>query len=183
MILWNIWTSRNQCKHDNMPMSVVGILDAIRIDVHQLYSAASKPLPTDSINEEFMCWLGIRSLIERASMHILVCWISPLVSWAKFNCDGASKGNPEHSGGGGLIRYSNGYLLLAHGYFYGIKTSVAAEERVVLDGLKLAKSKFISNLWLELDSLLIVHMLQSRCEIPWNISYIFREIKMLLPLM
>lgn len=51
----------------------------------------------------------------------------------------------------------------------------------VLDGLQFSNSKSISSLWLELDSLLPVNMLQGICDVPWNIIYIFIEIKTLLP--
>lgn len=51
----------------------------------------------------------------------------------------------------------------------------------MLDGLQLAKGRAILSLWLEVDSLLLVNMLQGLCEVPWHIHYIFKEIKAFLP--
>src|SRR4051812_7577043 len=69
--------------------------------------------------------------------------------------DGASKNNPGHSGGGGILRDCQGRLLLAYGNYYGIQTSIWAKARVVCDGLKFIKDWCISHLWLDLDSLIL----------------------------
>ncbi|MQL68439.1 hypothetical protein Taro_000722 [Colocasia esculenta] len=55
------------------------------------------------------------------------------------NVDGASKGNPGPSGGGGSIRNSNGDILLAFAFHYGFSNSLQAEVRALHDGLKLAE--------------------------------------------
>lgn len=39
-----------------------------------------------------MRWLGISPSVEKASAHILVCWIAPPTNWAKLNSDGPQRG-------------------------------------------------------------------------------------------
>lgn len=41
-----------------------------------------------------------------------------------------------------------------------------AEAMAVLDGFKVAKSKSLHYVWLELDSLVLVNMLQGKTEVP-----------------
>lgn len=156
-------------------------LEAVLFVLLLLYAATNKMPPSSNISKDFLNWLGISPSVEKASTHIFVCWIAPPMYWAKLNFDGASKGNPGHAGGGGIFRNNSGKLVFAYANYYGTKTSCEAEARAKLDGLRLAKGKGIFNLWLEIDSFMLVHMLQVSCEIPWNILYIFREINSLLP--
>lgn len=103
------------------------------------------------------------------------------MNWVKLNCDGTSRGNSGYAGGGTVLRDNKGDLIIAYENYYGVDSSVYAETRAVLDGLRLAKGKNISHLWIELDYLLLVEMLNGDAAIPWFLTYIFREIHSLLP--
>lgn len=93
-------------------------------------------------------------------------WVVPLNGWVKLNCNGASIKNPRHSGGGDIIRDHSGALVCAFGHNYGIHTCMWAEAMAVLDSLKVIKCKLIHHAWLELDSLVLVNMLQGISEVP-----------------
>lgn len=80
-----------------------------------------------------------------------------------------------------MLRDIKGSLILAFGHYYGCHTSVWAEAKAIMDGLQFVKRKSISKLWLELDSQLHVNILQGNCVVPWNISYIIKEIQDLMP--
>lgn len=73
-------------------MFSVPILEAIRLDLLNLYAASNKLLPSDSISAEFLNWLGIRPTVEKASTHIFVHWIASPMALAKLISDGASMG-------------------------------------------------------------------------------------------
>lgn len=107
---------------------------------------------------------------------MFVRWIAPPRPWAQLNTDGSSKDNPGHAGGGGLIRNDVGHLLVAYAKYCGLKISVEAKALAPLDGLKLCKQRNLDRVWVEVDSLLLVQMIQGVCDIPWNNTYIFREI-------
>lgn len=138
--------------------------------------ATNNSMPTGKIDRDFLVWLDISPSVENASMLHLARWIAPPINWAKQNCDGTSKGNPRHSGGGGIRRNSSGDLMFVFGSYYELKSSCWAEAKAVLNRVQYARSKAITLLWLELDSLLLVHMLRGKCVVPWNVSYIFRAI-------
>src|SRR4051812_10468874 len=106
-----------------------------------------------------------------APMHIIFHWIAPPIHWAKLNTDGTSKDNPGNSGVGGTLRDNNGDLILAFANYYGCLSSVEAESRALLDGFRLCKARRIDNVQLELESMHIVQMVQSKFSIPWNIRY------------
>ncbi|KAL3534553.1 hypothetical protein ACH5RR_003014 [Cinchona calisaya] len=72
----------------------------------------------------------------------MVVWTNPLAHSHKVNVDGSSLGNLGHSGGGGVIRDSNGYsffFFFLHGFsFYcGKGTKLFAEVKSLLERLKL----------------------------------------------
>lgn len=140
-------------------MMFATIIELIRSNTHNLYEAASKNLPSKGTGLEFIKWLGTSPRVVKASSPILVRWIAPPLNWAKLNCDGAFKGNPGHSGGGGVLRDHNGDLILAYGNYYGISLSLCAEAKALLDGLIISDGKGITHLWVEVDSMILFNML------------------------
>ncbi|MQL71420.1 hypothetical protein Taro_003723 [Colocasia esculenta] len=85
----------------------------------------------------------------------LVRWIPPVYGLC-LNVDGASKGNPGLSGGGGCIRDSNGNICLAFAFHYGFGNSLQAEVRALHDGLMLANEFGLSINQIYSDSALLV---------------------------
>src|SRR4051812_6902785 len=94
----------------------------------------------------------------------------PTQAWMKLNCDGASRGNPGFSGGGGVCRSSKGSILMAYYEYYGVYSSLVAETRAVLSGRKLLGNSFLA-IWLDLDSLVLVQILSDEINCPWQIYY------------
>ncbi|KAL0439023.1 UNVERIFIED_CONTAM: putative ribonuclease H protein [Sesamum latifolium] len=81
-------------------------------------------------------------------------------SWYKFNCDGASKGNPGCAGAGGLIRDASGRLQIAFHDFLGSKTNTYAELFAVVRGLQLAHDEGFRMVWVEIDALVVLQIIR-----------------------
>ena len=86
--------------------------------------------------------------------------LSPL-DWFKLNTDGSSLGNPGLARGGGLIRDHLGDWVGGFSRFIGFTTSVQVELRALKDGLLLAIDLWILNLEIEIDSLVVVELINS----------------------
>jgi len=69
----------------------------------------------------------------------LIRWEAPPEGWALLNTDGASKGNPGVVLGGGMLRGGRGDWLKGFTEHFGTCTSVKAELRAALRGLKMAR--------------------------------------------
>lgn len=64
-------------------------------------------------------------------LEALITWVPPSDQWALLNTNGAAKGNPGPTGGGGIIRGSQGELVEAFMEKYGVCTSTWAELKAV----------------------------------------------------
>ncbi|MQM23159.1 hypothetical protein Taro_056222 [Colocasia esculenta] len=109
----------------------------------------------------------------------LVRWTPPQTS-LYLNVDGASKGNPGFSDGGGCIRDSKGCIRLGFAFFYGQGDSLTAETRALYDGLRLADQHgfHISNVFS--DSLVLVQSFKTnRCP-SWKCTWWWHEASSLL---
>ena len=85
------------------------------------------------------------------------------------NTDGCCKGNPGTSGGGGVIRASDGRVLVGYSVFLGVGTSLRAEVLALLAGLRLCGQKGFTQVRVQSDSLVLIGILQRRFQCPWQI--------------
>ncbi|KAK4852601.1 hypothetical protein QYF36_025365 [Acer negundo] len=69
----------------------------------------------------------------------IVKWSRPPVGWIKLNCDGSCRGNPGNTGGGGIIRDSNGMVKRAISTHYRDGTNNGSELKASVDGIRLCK--------------------------------------------
>ncbi|XP_058071098.1 uncharacterized protein LOC131220145 [Magnolia sinica] len=81
--------------------------------------------------------------------------------------DGSSRGNPGPSRGGGICRSENGNVIFAFAVGYGVGFNNLAEFRVVWDGLVLCFAKGLSRIVVELDSKLVVDILNHSSNPSW----------------
>lgn len=99
------------------------------------------------------------------------------------NTDGASKGNPGPSGGGGVIRNELGDVIFAFSHYYGETDSLIAEVRAALDRLRycFARSLFVNSI--ESDSAILVKVQHEGSAMPWKVARWIAEIRNLLFIM
>ena len=114
---------------------------------------------TSQDKEYFYCVSKVKKLASKVA--ISVSCTKPSSGWNKLNTDGASLGNLGKSGGGGLIRNSQGNWIKGFSRSIGFTTSVMAELWVLRNGLYLAIQLGINFLEVELDAKVIVDMLNN----------------------
>ncbi|XP_043725893.1 uncharacterized protein LOC122672496 [Telopea speciosissima] len=136
-------------------------------------------IPTQDIRSRLLFWhaqatsSGICNFIkETPCAYILV---SPF-NMLKLNVDGASRGNPGVSGGGGIIRDCEGSLIAAFSNFCGICSNSVAEMRALLDGLQLYASLGLHGFFVSPDTASIVRFVtQRKCNL-WSCWFWFQEV-------
>ncbi|XP_060203034.1 uncharacterized protein LOC132631475 [Lycium barbarum] len=97
----------------------------------------------------------------------------------KLNTDG-SHNCEDDIGAGGIVRDSNGNLIMAFAKSLGKGSSNLAEAKVALYGMKWCISNGFRNIILESDSLIIINMLEGKINIAWELQDSIDTIKQLL---
>ena len=92
----------------------------------------------------------------------LIGWDPPMIGWVKVNIDRASKGNSSMVGSGGGVRNHLGSWVGGFVLNVDFGTSVLAEVWATFHGLSLAWKLGYPNVVLEVDSKLVVQMIQAR---------------------
>ncbi|XP_071916259.1 uncharacterized protein [Coffea arabica] len=82
---------------------------------------------------------------------------------------GFQLGNPGTGGGGGVLRDSSGRSLFAFSAYLGETTSLHAETSALLIGLRECVQRGFGNVGIQLDSLVLVGVLQKTFQCPWHI--------------
>lgn len=96
-------------------------------------------------------------LVEKSCSKMkVVRWLRPGTGRFKINLDGSSLGNLGLSGGGGVLRDHGGSLVAAFLTYFGQCSSIEAELRAALEGLKLCISLGFVHIDIECDSLVLL---------------------------
>ena len=90
----------------------------------------------------------------------LIKWIAPLDGWIKLNVDGASRPNSGKAGGGGVLRNQTSHWISGFIANFGICSSVKAELLALLQGLRMAWSRGVKKLLIEIDSMIVLNKIQ-----------------------
>lgn len=162
-IIWEIWKARNRYRFDDKSMSADAIIEELKCKLSDIYLAHKLKLQRGPLLEKFT----IFSVLVAKLHHIAIPveWVPLDAPLAKLNSDDASKGNPGIAGAGGLLRDSNCHFLLGYSCSIGIRISLFVETCVVLVGIKEALQHGILHLWIEMDSTVLVDIIQAKTDI------------------
>ena len=131
---WYIWKWRNAFCFDTPEKIHV---DKIRFLLRRFAEVLK------ALDEE----IGVQQMSHTNWVEIGVHWKALPPSWVVLNADGVAKGNPGPTGGGGVLRGHRGEWILGFAENMGISTSMKAELKALLRGLKLATEKGVQKLW------------------------------------
>lgn len=94
-------------------------------------------------------------------MEANIKWVVPLEGWVKINTNGASRGEKQMAGCGGLIGGCVGKWVCGFAKKLGMCSALKAELWAVLTGLELALCKYFDSVIVECDSSAVVYMLNN----------------------
>lgn len=173
-IIWEIWNARNGARFDDRKFLLQAAIR--RIDNTCQILLSFKHYPQDTYEDKaILSSFGIFTYKSKAPEFLIVKWLLPPHCKFKLNTDGASRGNPGRSGGGGGVRDSQGNLLFAFFSYFGIRTSFMAELRALVTGLRLCLALGCRPGIVEMDSKIIVELLTNRSHPPWTAHPWWRE--------
>jgi len=92
-------------------------------------------------------------------VELSVSWELPPRGWWVLNTDGAVKGALGPAGAGGVLRDDKGEWILGFSEYLGHCSTLTAELKAVVRGLKIAKELGAQKLWVRTDSKILWGML------------------------
>ncbi|XP_027170023.1 uncharacterized protein LOC113769901 [Coffea eugenioides] len=173
-ICWHIWKARNKAVFEGVRLQGSEVCQAIFRDVkavfeiqfHQLMDVHTFPELYDAIAVAAPLRYGI----------LIMGWKPSEAGQLTLNTDGCSKGNLGMSGGGGVLRNSNGELVVAFSAFLGKQSSLRAEVLALLAGVQLCEARRMATPFVQLDFGILVGILQRRFHSPWYVRMEVEEI-------
>ncbi|KAL2471104.1 Uncharacterized protein Adt_39240 [Abeliophyllum distichum] len=179
LILWFIWTARNDAKHRDIAMEPRRIIWRVYHTISLLHTGRLFRHIHWRGDMDIAPMFGVIITTPSHPPPTLVFWRTPPVGSYKINTDGCVK--DRFASGGGIIKDSSGQCIRAFFSFYGDCTILEAELRAILDGIILAQRLGLSVLWVESDSTLAIHCI-TKGGGPWHIQATIRHIRHLLSL-
>jgi len=183
LILWFLWCSRNDKKHNNIPFTAEKTIWRV---VSYLQNLGNANL------FKFNSWEGFNHVADSFGFQLppaklkvikLVKWIPPQLGVLKLNTDGACRGNPGPAAAGGVVRNHTGQHVLMFSEFLGEHTNTYAEIYAIWRGLDLCHSRNFSKIWVETDSRIATLFLSPPRFGHWQLQYLIQRIHNLMNLM
>lgn len=178
LTLWEIWKARCKWKYEGAGPSPAIVQQRVKNQAILLLQKASFQKASPHTEMKFLNDQGIVFRLKER-IPILVKWKSP-TNGVALNVDGAAKGNPGHSGGGGCIRGTRGEFVFGFSYYYGIGSNMTAEARAMLDGMRFLANSGIQTEVIYSDSRTLTNMLLSNNPPPWTAYKWWEEMKDLI---
>ena len=179
-VCWELWKARNRAIFDATTPSATHVVRQILRLIHLV--ALAHPLSLACMDDDRLLKRGVVPFLKKAkSMQVLsLAWAPPPASYVKLNIDGSSSGNPGNSSGEGIIRDQHGHVLSAFSSFYGFRTNMQAEAMALLEGLHLCISLGMQYIKVELDSLVLLNVINGERRCPWRIDEVIARARVAL---
>jgi len=163
-----IWYARNQSRFKDKIIhwrsSISSIISATSLSGNNTKAAASSCMTEFVIMKKF----NVNLHPPNAPKIIEVIWHHPITNWINCNTDGSS--NSHTSSCGGIFRNSNVDFLLCFAENVGPENAYFAELAGAMRAIDIAHQNNWRDLWLELDSILVVNAFKNNSDVPWKIK-------------
>jgi len=155
---------RFQNKKINWRSSIASIISNAALSGNLSSKVASPSISNFVILKKFSVTLHP----PRAPKIIVVIWQPPSPNWTKCNTDGSTSGNMYSCGG--IFRNCNSDMLICFGENTGTGNSLHVELSGAMRAIELATTHQWLNLWLEVDSELVVRAFKNQYLVPWHLK-------------
>nr|XP_027071695.1 uncharacterized protein LOC113696487 [Coffea arabica] len=177
VVTWFLWQGRNKARFEGQAFSARKVIIEVSNFLHDL-GRAKKMDKTQFTGDRDCVWARFASDGARKRRPVVVAWDRPPPLRYKLNTD-ASVVNGRASGGG-VLRDSFGRVILAFYKEFGEKGVLQAEALAVLEGLLLCAAKGLRGILVEVDSAVLVSLVNSSAQGGWLLCNVLRRIRRLL---
>ncbi|XP_019427140.1 PREDICTED: uncharacterized protein LOC109335460 [Lupinus angustifolius] len=122
-----IWFCRNQARFKDKPLTFHSALSKLKSTISMSGNTSTKYAYNNMHDFSLLRDLHIKINFKAGPRILEVIWKPSSPGRIKLNTDGASKGNPDHSGGGGIFRDQNGIVMACFACYNGLENALFAE--------------------------------------------------------
>ncbi|XP_062027735.1 uncharacterized protein LOC133743716 [Rosa rugosa] len=167
--LWCIWSERNKIRFHEATFHLARFKHWFLLSLKESASIHFMPCSNPLRMQGLFAVLGLSSLTVKAPKYIPVQWIPPPpMHWLKVNTDGSFRDNST-AGFGGIFRDYEGQFRGAFAKKVETLSAIDAEVLAVIEALRIAWVKSWTHIWLETDSMLVVHYFKNPKLVPWRL--------------
>ncbi|XP_042944671.1 uncharacterized protein LOC122278558 [Carya illinoinensis] len=156
IITWRLWRQRCLARMEGSLESYDMVIKSISFWVRSLGLMGEKFHTLSRFDGMILEALCIRPMPLKERTCKVVQWHKSPLGWFKLNTNGSSLGNPGSCGTGGVIRHATGQLVKAFASPSGMGSNNKAELLALLYGLRECTSLHLSNVIVEVDSMVII---------------------------
>ncbi|EOX96783.1 Uncharacterized protein TCM_005954 [Theobroma cacao] len=178
-ICWFLWLERNDAKHRHTGLYPDRVIWRTMKHCRQLYDGSLLQQWQWKGDTDIAAMLGFSFPPQQHASPQIIYWKKPSIGEYKLNVDGSSR-NGLHAATGGVLRDHTGKLIFGFSENIGPCNSLQAELRALLRGLLLCKERHIEKLWIEMDALAAIQLIQPSKKGPYDIRYLLESIRMCL---
>ncbi|XP_057771151.1 uncharacterized protein LOC130990949 [Salvia miltiorrhiza] len=170
-IMWRIWDCHNSAVFDSArfePRAVLVFVKSFFKEMDGNFGALGNNNNTWS---DYLITrsIGVSTRPAAPPRMVEVHWWPPVNHWIKVNTDGSALGAPGAIAAGGVFRDK---WSVVRGCFHikgGVGYAFEAELLAVITAINIAHDRNWLHLWIEADSMYVVHLLQSKSlDVPWR---------------
>ncbi|KAL8506943.1 hypothetical protein ACS0TY_017723 [Phlomoides rotata] len=169
--LWSVWHTRNKVVFDEIHPSIQCCLAFITASIKETDQLALGHI-SGSVRELLILGrLGLSGRPPPPSSTIVIRWKPPQAGWYKVNLNGSAPSSPSPLFAGAIFRNSRGFFVTAFTKSVGWGYPLEAELASIIHAMLFAYDRGWHSLWVESDSILAIHTLQTRIQVvPWRLQ-------------
>ncbi|XP_042959541.1 uncharacterized protein LOC122294687 [Carya illinoinensis] len=180
VIIWKIWSWRCAARMEGFYKNIMEVWGDIKFWLGSIANTIIKARKLTSWDNKMIRNLGIHTVIVKKKQVKIIKWRRPNAGRLKLNVDGSSLGNPGLAGGGGILRDSGGKIVYGFSKHFGNASSVEAELRALLEGVKLCQNLGYTAIDIECDSIILVNWTRKQKCTAWYLWDYWEELQAVL---
>lgn len=158
-ICWELWKCRNAGRYEGLKQSADYSINSVDKSIGAVLVNSGGVDKSVHKDVALLNGWGLKGEIIKPPKILVLKWKMPASGRLKLNSDGRAKGNPGLSGGGCILRDSEGNVRWAVAAFYVVQSNMVAEARAMLCGIRKCREEGIVQVDVEADSLILVQIL------------------------
>lgn len=178
IVLWFIWIGRNEAVFQGAQFSAARII--AQVDNFLFVLGKSCCVTKGFVKTDELVYISKLFTWRKATKvgFRVIRWVKPLEGDLKLNTDASVRDGVAY--GGGVLRDHNGDVVWAFYKEFGDISILEAETRALMFGLSIALEREAFGLLVEVDSKVLVSLVEKQSTSSWSICYLLSSIRHLL---